>query len=145
MKKSEIKIKALEYLQNELKNIKCKLELESDESQLVEEVIDEIRGEFSRKINNLKRLLTPGAKGVPVYEYKEGKVTKVLNNGAFIWWEFRCEFEGDTYSHDVKLLGGLCAKSNAPQVGDRVKVRCRLTKAAPYWRWFDAKICEILK
>lgn len=67
MKKSEIKIKAFDYLQNELKNIKCKLELESDESELVNEVIDEIKNDITRKVDNLKRMLTSGVK-VTVYE-----------------------------------------------------------------------------
>lgn len=145
MKKSEIKIKALEYLHNELKNIKCKLELEAEESELVNEVIDEIKNDFTRKIENLKRLLNPGERNKLVYEYKEGVIEKFYGQ-SLIYREYYCKVEGETYTQSMKVLGGVFNKSTAPRVGDTVKIRCRMTKASGMrWWWHNAKICEIVK
>lgn len=145
MKKSEIKIKALDYLQNELKNIKCKLELEAEESELVNEVIDEIKNDITRKVDNLKRFLTPGERNKPVYEYKEGVVEKFYGQ-SLIYREYHCKVLGEPFSRSMKVLGGVFNKSTAPCVGDTVKIRCRMTKASGMrWWWHNAKICEIIK
>lgn len=144
MKKSEIKIKALEYLQNELKNIKCKLELDVEELEIVNEVIDDINNDFTRKVDNLKRLLTPGKKSKPVYEYKEGIVEKSYGR-ALSYREYYCKVEGEPYSRSVSVLGGAFTKDTAPRPGDTVKIRCRITKFSKGCWWNRAKICEVIK
>lgn len=144
MKKSEIKIKAFDYLQNELKNIKYKLELEVEESELVNEVINEIKNDITHKVDNLKRMLTPGVK-VTVYEYKEGVVEKFYGN-SLSYREYYCNVPGEPYSQSVKVLGGVFNKSTAPRIGDTVRIRCRMTKSSKMkWWWNNAKICEVIK
>jgi hypothetical protein len=79
------------------------------------------------------------------WKYKDGSV-KYL---PFCKWEYHIkdttnEKANQYLYHSFKLKSGLFKKSNAPQVGDRVKLCYRKTKGIEIFQIINAKIIEKL-
>lgn len=112
----------------------------------------------------LKRRAIERRKNTPreiVYKEFEATVYKVYNlkdtyNGRerflpFSQWDYRvtdivCDYKGVVISDVFRLACGVFTKSNAPKVGDRVKLRYRKTKRG--YEGFDmdkARIVEIIR
>lgn len=118
---------------------------------------DELRDELKRRAIE-RRKNTPRE---IIYKEFEATVYKVYNikdtyNGRerflpFSQWDYRvtdivCDYKGVVIPDVFRLACGVFTKSNAPKVGDRVKLRYRIHKKT--FEGFDmakARIVEIIK
>jgi hypothetical protein len=118
-----------------------------------EELREELRRRAQEKRKNQKHEIT--------YIEFEATIDKVDNtlgykgNGdirykPFMFWKYRikdCSLElANSYPwHDYYNKQGCFKRDNAPQIGDRVKLRYRRTKGHEVFDLHKAKIIEIIK
>lgn len=115
---------------------------------------ERLKAELKRRTDEERERKRAMGIRVPTYEYARGKVVSVFNSGAFTSWCWKVEI----CDEDMKRLGIAdvlkrssykvmkeFTKSTAPQVGDTVLLRKRITKNSPRFTTTSAKICEIVK
>ena len=116
---------------------------------------EQLKAELKRRTDEERQRKRAMGIRVPTYEYARGKVVSVSNSGAFTSWRWKVEI----CDEDMKRLGIASVhkrssytilikeftKATAPQVGDTVLLRNRITKNSPKFVVTSAKICEIVK
>ena len=91
----------------------------------------------------------------PEYAIAKGTIARIANTDkAFTHWVFYVHFdETDVEAHSlpvaangikVSLYPGKFRKDNPPKVGDRVIIRCRITKTSPKFNLYKARIMEVI-
>lgn len=116
---------------------------------------EQLKAELKRRTDEERQRKRAMGIRVPNYEYARGKVVSVSNSGAFTSWCWKVEI----CDEDMKRLGIASVhkrssytilikeftKATAPQTGDIVLLRKRITKNSPKFVVTSAKICEIVK
>lgn len=118
---------------------------------------DELRAELKRRATEARKAANVSRDRKAKYLYAEGTVIKVHDGGCgrklpFSEWRFKVHIDDeyatklniqtwniDSY-HDVDHAK--FKKSNAPKEGDRVRLKCRVTKDSPRWNMFHQPIID---
>lgn len=118
---------------------------------------DELRAELKRRATEARKAANANRDRKAKYLYAEGTVVKVYNTigrvkRPFLDWRFKVRIDAED---EVKL--GISTwnmdsyhnvdrakfnKSTAPKEGDRVRLKCRVTKDCPKWNMFHQPIID---
>ena len=118
---------------------------------------DELKAELKRRVTEARKVANANRDRKCKYLYAEGTVVKVLNTIGrvelpFLDWRFKVQIDAE----DVAKLGILTwnvdsyhntdrakfNKSTAPKEGDRVRLKCRVTKDCPRWNMYRQPIID---
>lgn len=118
---------------------------------------DELRAELKRRATEARKAANANRDRKAKYLYAEGTVTNVHNTSSgrrlpFADWSFKVHID-DEYAtkHNIKswdierylsVNRANIKKSNAPKEGDRVRLKCRVTKDSPRWNMFCQPIID---
>lgn len=127
--------------------------IEEDNMKLEDYTTEQLREELKRRANAARLEAVKEGSNKPVYVMVDGVVKRVQNpNGPFSRKKWHIEVSEEfATEHSIPqvatyaLLGGAFTKDTAPQEGDKVRLRCRVTKAAPKFTQYKARVIEIIK
>lgn len=112
---------------------------------------EQLRAELARRNKLARENARKEGANKPKYIVTDGVVKRVLNDkGPFYRKKWEVEVSEEfANEHGIKqvltyaLLGGAFTKDTAPKVGDKVVLRCRLTKARPRFTQSQVRITDI--
>lgn len=150
-------ISELKLLNEEIFGIKRKISslksqyIDENDMRLEDYTTDQLRAELARRNKLAREAARKNSENKPKYITIDGIVKRVLNDkGPFSRKKWEVEIPEDfANEHKIKqvltygLLGGAFTKDTAPKVGDKVILRCRLTKACPRFTQGQARIISI--
>lgn len=118
---------------------------------------DELRAELKRRATEARKAANANRDRKHKYLYVEGTVVKVYDNSCgrkrpFSEWSFEV-FLDDKYIVDYNIPSYNRSrsyavnrvklnKSTAPKEGDRVRLKCRITKDSPRWNMFHQPVID---
>lgn len=119
---------------------------------------DELRAELKRRATEARKAANVNRDRKAKYLYAEGTVIKVYNDSCgrkrpFSEWRFMVLLE-DKYiiaynipsyqrsGSDYCVNRAKFNKTTAPKEGDRVRLKCRITKDSPRWNMFHLPIID---
>lgn len=125
--------------------------IDEDDMKLEDYSTEALREELKRRANLARANARKDGSNKPVYVTTEGVVKKVLNDkGPFSHKKWLVEVSEEFAEENqiqreltYALLGGAFTKDTAPKVGDKVVLRCRLTRARPKFTQGRARITDI--
>lgn len=125
--------------------------IEEDDMKLEDYTTEQLRAELARRNKLARENARKEGANKPKYIVTDGVVKRVLNDkGPFYHKKWEVEVSEEfANEHGIKqvltyaLLGGAFTKDTAPKVGDKVVLRCRLTKARPRFTQGQARITDI--
>lgn len=119
--------------------------------------IDELRAELNRRAIEARKAANANRDRKPKYLYAEGTVLTVHNTSGgrklpFLDWSFKVHID-DEYTMKLNIQTwnidsyhnvnrAKFKKRNAPKEGDRVRLKCRVTKDSPRWNMFHQPIID---
>lgn len=125
--------------------------IDEDDMKLEDYSTEALREELKRRANLARANARKDGSNKPVYVTTEGVVKKVLNDkGPFSHKKWLVEVSEEFAKENqiqreltYALMGGAFTKDTAPKAGDKVVLRCRLTKARPRFTQGQARITDI--
>lgn len=125
--------------------------IDEDDMKLEDYSTEALREELKRRANLARANARKDGSNKPVYVTTEGIVKKVLNDkGPFSRKKWLVEVSEEFAEENqiqreltYALLGGAFTKDTAPKAGDKVVLRCRLTKARTKFTQSQARITDI--
>lgn len=118
---------------------------------------DELRAELKRRAAESRKAANATRDRKHKYLYAEGTVVNVRNTSGgrrlpFADWSFKVHIDDEcatklniqTWNIDSyhTVNRAKFKKSNAPKEGDRVRLKCRVTKDSPRWNMFHQPIID---
>lgn len=127
--------------------------ISEDDMKLEDYSTDQLREELKRRACLARAAARQAGSNKPTYVTTEGIVKEILfNNGPFCHkkWVVEVSEEFAKENHIQReltyaLMGGAFTKDTAPKVGDKVVLRCRITKQRTRFNQGDARIIGINK
>lgn len=125
--------------------------IDEDDMKLEDYSTEALREELKRRANLARANARKDGSNKPVYVTTEGVVKKVLNDkGPFSHKKWLVEVSEEFAEENqiqreltYALMGGAFTKDTAPKAGDKVVLRCRLSKARPRFTQGQARITDI--
>lgn len=118
---------------------------------------DELRAELKRRATEARKAANANRDRNPKYLYADGTVIKVYDtscgkNRPFSEWQFKVRIDEEYVvkygiqswgkERDLDVNRAKFKKHNAPKVGDRVRLKCRVTKGSPRWGMFHQPMID---
>lgn len=116
-------------------------------NQLANFTTDELLAEIKRRLEGTG-LKVQNVSTEVKYEYITGKVMSSSGDRYVIKVDEDCldKMAGDSKpTYGVRPLTGVFSSKNYPKAGDKVKLKCRITKTCPKFSMFYARICEVIE
>lgn len=125
--------------------------IDEDDMKLEDYSTEALREELKRRANLARANARKDGSNKPVYVTTEGVVKKVFHDkGPFSHKKWLVEVSEEFAKENqiqreltYALMGGAFTKDTAPKAGDKVVLRCRLTKARPRFTQGQARITDI--
>lgn len=127
--------------------------IDEDDMKLEDYTTEQLREELKRRAKIARENARKEGSNKPAYVFISGVVKRVENpDGPFSRRKWHIEVSKEfAAEHSIPqvypyyLLGGAFTKDTAPKEGDKVRLKCRLTKALPKFTLTRARVIEIIK
>lgn len=127
--------------------------IDEDDMKLEDYTTEQLREELKRRAKIARENARKEGSNKPAYAFVSGVVKRVENpDGSFSRRKWHIEVSKEfAAEHSIPqvytyyLLGGAFTKDTAPKEGDKVRLKCRLTKALPKFTLTRARVIEIIK